>query len=181
MAAIPINFYQWRPTNLNGSPTDFSWQPVASHPQDTANTPQNSLRLVTWNVWYEDVEQKTRFSGFLDELLNIPGPPVDIIALQEVTRQFLEWLQLSPSIRSHWLLTDRWDEAHHKAVPQNWYGTMFLVRRHLAGNIRGWAKKFPTSKMGRFVEMVEIFHRDTSVVCFLVDVNNLRRELRMPI
>jgi hypothetical protein len=159
MAEVPITLYK-----SYSDESSSTWQPVSSVLDSTVTAPQNTLRLVTWNVWYEAVEQETRFSGFIKEISVIPGPQVDIIALQEVTPQFLHWLQSSDHIQSDWLLTDRWDKSHEAGIPNNWYGIMFLVRKKWAGSVRGWAKRFPTSKQGRFVEMVEIFHDNTSLV-----------------
>lgn len=162
MAAVPITFYQL----LDGpNTTKPNWQPIGhfSPNEPFADRPKR-LRLITWNVWYEQVEQESRFSGFIKEISTITASPVDIIALQEVTPRFLSWLQADITIGSNWLLTDPWDESHRKGIPENWYGIIFLVNRKWARNIRGWAQAFPTSKMGRFVEMVEFFCGDESIV-----------------
>src|SRR5436190_23508683 len=110
MAAVPIPFYEWSSTSSLSSNQD--WQLVYPSLQRSHEIEKpKSLRIVTWNVWYEQVEQRIRFSGFVEEINSIPGPAVDVIALQEVTPQFLTWLRADTTIAVEWLLTDRWDEA----------------------------------------------------------------------
>jgi hypothetical protein len=159
MSATPISFYEYRAGTTSADDSD--WRPLDSTYPGITN-PITDLRIVTWNVWFDKVEKRTRFEGSLKELLAIPA--LDVVSLQEVTPQFLEWLQFSEEIRSDWLLTNAWDSDHRREIPENWYGCVFLVRKRLAGNIRGWVKKFPTSKMGRFVVMADIFQKEESVV-----------------
>jgi len=159
MSATPISFYEYRAGTASAD--DSGWKPLnSSYPEITR--PITNLRIVTWNVWFDEVEKQTRFEGLLKELLVIPA--LDVVSLQEVTPQFVEWLQFSKDIRSDWLLTNCWDSDHRREIPENWYGCVFLLRKRLAGNVRGWVKKFPTSKMGRFVVMTEIFQKRKSVV-----------------
>ena len=158
--ATPIHFYEHIPQTSSTKGGD--WRPISSH-QPLADS-ITTLRIVTWNIWYDDLEQNIRFSGALKELLAVPS--VDVVSLQEVTPQFLRWMQSSPDIRADWVLTDCWDAEHQQEIPANSYGCVMLVKRKWAANIRGWVKKFPTSKMGRFVVMMEIFQEDASLVLF---------------
>jgi hypothetical protein len=159
-SATPVLFYEYIPHDI--SATEHSgWRPTSeSHPSlaDSITT----LRLITWNIWFDKLEQKPRFLGTLRKLLETPS--VDIVSLQEVTPQFIHGLQSSTAIRTDWLLTDCWDADHQREIPPKLYGNIFLVRRKWAGNVRGWAKKFPTSTMGRFVVMAEVFQGTASVV-----------------
>jgi hypothetical protein len=159
MSANPIPFYEYG--SSDASSHDSGWKSLkSSYPE--IMKPITDLTIVTWNVWFDEVEKEMRFEGVLKELLAVRG--VDIVSLQEVTPQFVEWLQLSHEIRSDWLLTNCWDSDHLREIPEKWYGCVFLVRKKWAGNVRGWVKKFPTSKMGRFVLMAEIFQNKESVV-----------------
>jgi hypothetical protein len=161
-SSAPIQLYEYvpsiNPTKTSGSRKD--WCLVSHHPELPA--PVTACSVVTWNVWFDKLEQESRFQGALKELLSLPS--VDLICLQEVTPQFIEWLQLSADIRAEWLMTDCWDAYHQAEIPPNWYGCIFLVNKKWAGNIRGWVRKFPTSKMGRFVIMAEVFQGHASLV-----------------
>lgn len=173
-SATPIDFYEHviPEVRLDFATTeDPDWHPIEFKRE--ASDPINSLRIVTWNVWFDKVQQKTRFLGALDELFKLPD--VDIVCLQEVTKEFLGWLKSTPEIRADWLVTDRWDADHAREVPENYYGCIFLLRKKWAGNVRAWVQKFPTSKMGRFVVMAEFFQAGKTLVTnsrrFLVDAD----------
>jgi endonuclease/exonuclease/phosphatase family metal-dependent hydrolase len=155
--ATPVEFYE---CSFSDSSKPLQWRPASSRNAVTDRI--DSLRLVTWNIWFDKLEQDRRYSSVLKELTSIPS--VDVIALQEVTSAFLEMIQVDSIIQKDWLLTDHRDANHRQQITENWYGNIFLVRRKWAGNIRGWVIKFQTSKLGRFLVTVEIFQRDASVV-----------------
>jgi hypothetical protein len=150
-----IEFYEY-----SGDPSKLQWRPASA--RGAIADCIKSLGLVTWNVWFDKLEQDTRHSSVLQELTSIPS--IDVIALQEATSAFLEIIQTDTTIQSDWLLTDYRDANHRRQIVENWYGSIFLVRRKWAGNIRGSVTKFPTSKLGRFLLTLEIFQGDTSVV-----------------
>jgi hypothetical protein len=157
--ASPIRFYGYVDNE-----TEFEkgqeWYPVSSHSPFPKQL--TTLNLATWNVWFDKLEDRSRFDGVLQELLALPS--LDIISFQEITREFLSWLQQGNEIRASWVLTNCWDKEHLQEISDKWYGCIFLVKKELAGNIRAWVKKFPTSKMRRFVVMAEIFEGNTSLV-----------------
>lgn len=155
--AIPINFYEH--ISRNGC-TVQGWQPVADYLETSA--PITELRLVTWNVWFDELQKRCRFEGFLKELLSVQ--PVDVVSLQEVTPEFLGFLQADVNIRAEWVMTDCWDSSHLREVRPNSCGCIFLLKKKWAGNVRAWVRRFPTSKMRRYVIMAEIFQGGKSIV-----------------
>src|SRR5277367_3994984 len=165
VSPVPILFYTCVPGIAGSLSEEPRWRPVVFPTSHTTEQPDiDSIKIATWNVWFDKLEQHARFSGLLKELFPISGPSVDIIALQEVTPMFLAWLRSSPIIRSEWLMTDRWDLPHETCLPSNWYGNIFLVNQRWENHIRGWVQKFPTSKLGRHVELIELCHGKESKV-----------------
>jgi hypothetical protein len=122
----------------------------------------DTVRLVTWNIWFDELQHDLRYHSVLDELLTIPL--VDVISIQEVTSRFFELLRIDSRVRNDWLMTDYTDDSHRREIPPNWYGNIFLIRKKWAGSIRGWVRKFPTSNRKRFIEIIEIFQEHTSMV-----------------
>lgn len=167
MSFAPIPFYEFREDPGHGVVSEPFWHPITPSSNTTESPPISVITLVTWNVWFDKVGQEARFQGFLKELIALD--PVDIVALQEVTLYFVEWLQSSPYIRSNWLLTNRWDQPHEKGIPKNWYGNIFLVRKKWSPCIYGWVKAFPTSKMGRYVALLALCQDGKSVVGTIKD------------
>jgi hypothetical protein len=157
--ATPIRFYGYV-DNETSFEKGQEWCPVSCH--EPLTKPITTLNLATWNVWFDKLEDRSRFDGALQEILALPS--LDIISFQEITREFLSWLQQSNEIRASWVLTNCWDEEHLQEISDKWYGCIFLVKKELAGNIRAWVKKFPTSKMGRFVVIAEVFEGKASLV-----------------
>src|SRR6266496_189804 len=153
-SAAPIDFYEYSSDNALNPP---QWSPASS---GTAIVDRiDSLHLVTWNIWFDKLEQDIRYSSSLQELLSIPS--IDVIAIQEATSEFFELIQADTTIQRDWLFTDYRDANHRIQITENWYGNIFLVRKKWAGNIRGWVKRFPTSSFGRFLVIFEIFQGDT--------------------
>lgn len=159
MAATATTIYFYEACS-NDAAKKPQWQTISL--QSPVVDPIDSLRVLTWNIWFDNLEQRTRFSAILSQILSIPH--LDVVGLQEVTPEFLHLAKAHPVIQSDWMLTDYEDEQHKGEVEPTWYGNVFLVRRKWAGSIRGWVKRFPTSTMKRFVVMLEIFQGDTSIV-----------------
>lgn len=157
--ANPILFYEYAPSNSH-SAAPSQWIPASSYAPHVDRI--SSLRVVTWNIWFDRREQDIRFPAVLAELLSIPL--VDVICLQEATTSLLDLIRADKTIRQDWLITDYTDENHRWEIPPSWYGNIFLVRKVWAGNIRGWVKRFPTSSMGRFALVLEIGKGDECMV-----------------
>lgn len=128
------------------------WRPYRAH---APRTTIRDLTLMTWNVWYEPVEEKLRHREILNQI-DLLKEKVDVIALQEVTQRFLTELLRDESLQQHWLITDRWDNAHRKVLPENGYGIMFLVNRAMELNIETSVVAFPKSKSGRYAQLLEM-------------------------
>ena len=158
--ATPVVFYEY-------AATDDKWQPhnAVDNNRTGKNVVSHRLSLMTWNIWYEPVEDKLRFQGILNQIYRVTQE-VDVIALQEVTPRFLAALQSNQYIQQHWLITDRWDDAHQKVLRDNGYGVMFLVNRALEINIEAWIAPFPTSKTGRYAQLLEMKTDDLNLVIF---------------
>jgi len=77
----------------------------------------SALRFLTYNVWFEDVHQRTRITA-LASLIDSLQP--DVIALQEVTPALLSLLQRSGAFQQYWL------SPHPTSAP---YFTLLLSKR----------------------------------------------------
>jgi len=128
------------------------WQPYRAHDRRTTLL---GFTLMTWNVWYEPVKEKHRHRAILKQI-DLLNEKVDVIALQEVTQRFLTELRSDESLQRHWLITDRWDNTHRKVLRDNGYGIMFLVNRALEINMETSVVAFPTSKSGRYAQLLEM-------------------------
>lgn len=157
MPGAPITFLEYHDAGPSDAP---GWKPLSSRSE--LSDPITEMTVVTWNVWFDKVEKHKRFSGVINEILKLRN--VDVVCLQEVTPEFIEWLQLCGEFRTDWILTNCWDSGHQREIPSNWYGCIFLMKKKWGGNVRAWVKKFPTSKMGRFVVMAEVFKGNKSMV-----------------
>jgi endonuclease/exonuclease/phosphatase family metal-dependent hydrolase len=145
--SIPVVLYEFTSSK--------DWQPC--RPTDRIKTNVDVPRrftLTTWNVWYEPVEDKLRYREILNQIHK--AEELDVIAFQEVTPRFLDELRGDESVRRHWLITDRWDDDHRKVLRENGYGIMFLVNRALEVNVEASLAAFPTSKSGRYAQLLEI-------------------------
>jgi endonuclease/exonuclease/phosphatase family metal-dependent hydrolase len=152
-AVSPISFYAYEQSE--GSIGTWGWRPLKFSNHGTVFDATEIFSVLTWNVWYSELEQQKRFIGIIRRLVELPH--LDVVSLQEVTPRFFEWLQCRPEIQSDWILTNPFDAEHRLEVPENGYGCMFLTRRKWRTNVRAWLKKFPTSTMGRFLIVAEIF------------------------
>jgi len=106
------------------SPWKFSggdWRPGSAEP---AATPPTTLKVATFNVWFEDHEFESRAAAIL-LLLRESG--ADVIALQEVKLRFLERALREPWIRDEFTLSD----ADGSTIAD--YGVILLSRLPVLG------------------------------------------------
>jgi len=165
--ATKVPFYEY-------DPESNAWEThrVARSQGDNAAP---KLSLMTWNVWYEPVAEDFRFPAILRQI-KMMSQEVDIIALQEVTPRFLAVLRHDEFVRKDWLITDRWDEAHKAVLGDTGYGIMFLVNRAMKSQIESRVIKFPTSKQGRYAQLIELSDAgDSTVISALLGSVNGRR------
>lgn len=94
---------------------------LKQHPRRTPNPAElNSLRVLTFNVWFDRYEWERRCSAVLDILAQ---EAADVIALQEVTPLFLQRLLAAPWLRESYvasrskLLDARYDVVMLSRLP----------------------------------------------------------------
>mmetsp|Transcript_42939 Transcript_42939/g.66892 ORF Transcript_42939/g.66892 Transcript_42939/m.66892 type:complete len:463 (+) Transcript_42939:22-1410(+) len=93
-------------TSLEIPPSDQEVQERSNETCEHCNTAlleKGSLRLVTYNVWFEKRRQKERAHALFVILKNSDA---DVICLQEVTPVFLTWLRDESWVREHYFLSD---------------------------------------------------------------------------
>ncbi|CAK4673265.1 hypothetical protein LEN26_008792 [Aphanomyces euteiches] len=93
------------------------WHAALSAPT-TVRSP-NTLRIVTWNVWFDQMANGCRFEALVGSFLE-HNP--DVVCLQEVTRDFSQALHAST------ILSDKYE---YSPFPVDPYGCMILARRGL--------------------------------------------------
>ncbi|KAJ3102025.1 hypothetical protein HDU96_009786 [Phlyctochytrium bullatum] len=124
-------------------PTPLAPPPPAADPHGLA-----TLKLATFNVWFDGIAQTDR-AHLLLSLLQSEHP--DVVCLQEVTNHFLDVLRVDPWWTKHYVLTD-------KAFKEigNWYGIITLVRKDTLEIVSDEAVRFPRTKMGRCLHVLEL-------------------------
>ncbi len=111
----------WRPWEPDGgthsthdtrrSKGQPSWAKEMSHCE--------SLSVVTYNIWFGEIASYQRWAAILDQLQDLAP---DIIALQEVTHDFLGLLRANHWIRNHFMISD----AYGTTIQS--YGVVILSR-----------------------------------------------------
>jgi hypothetical protein len=151
LTAVPIPFYEY---------TSGSWSPASSKSAMQENV--EFLRLVNYNIWFDELEQPARFNAVLAEIFALPD--VDIVAIQESTPEFIAIARANPSIQRDWLVTDFHDAAHLSHLYFNFYGNSYLVRKKWAGRIQGWVREFPKSSLKRYIVILDILQQNSTIV-----------------
>jgi endonuclease/exonuclease/phosphatase family metal-dependent hydrolase len=99
-----------------------------------------ALRIVTWNVWFGDLERALRRRA-LFEALDAAAP--DIVCLQEVTPAFMRGPELAELPGRGWSVGE---------LSNNYYDTLILTRPRVVANER---LALP-SEMGRNLSLVRL-------------------------
>jgi hypothetical protein len=145
-----VDLYEY--TRLGPVGNDGDWS-VIKFQQDSTND-LLSIRLVSWNVWFDRLHQELRFKSVLEALKSLPA--VDVIALQEVTESFISILRADEDLQSAWVITDCWDKGHERGLQSDiWYRNMFLVRKDWSRCMTASVKRLPSSML-RFMVTLEI-------------------------
>src|ERR1700712_5198467 len=110
----------------------------------------HSLRVATFNVWFDSYEQEVRRRAVLD-ILEREAP--DIIALEEVTPAFLDAVLSEPWIRDHYAVSRVWLD------PTIRYDVVMLSRLP----VTRFTAHTLTSRMGRMLHTVEVATTDGMV------------------
>jgi exonuclease III len=114
--------------------------PTSSFYQPSKVSNLQQLKIVTWNVWFEEFEQRLRY----DEILNICNmQQPDVICFQEVTTSFLDQLR-------------HWDILRYYNVSDDFtgasighYGVLTLVKKDYLPEFAFYS--FPTGMGRRFL------------------------------
>jgi hypothetical protein len=168
----PVHLYEFNPV---GAGKDGEWSVIKFHPNSTNEI--HSIRLVTWNIWFDRLHQELRFKFILHELKSLPA--VDVIVLQEATESFLSILREDEGFQSAWLITNCWDAGHERALRSDiWYRNMILVRKDWARCTTASAIRLPSS-MSRFMVTLEILTSNGMVITHLPILTEIRCGLGM--
>lgn len=121
----------------------------------------HSLRVATFNVWFDSYEQAVRRRAVLD-ILESESP--DIIALEEVTPSFLDGLLSEPWVRAHYAISRVWLD------PTVRYDVVMLsklpVKRFTAHTL--------TSRMGRMLHTIELVTTEGTVAVGGIHLESMR-------
>ncbi|UJR16608.1 hypothetical protein I4U23_003508 [Adineta vaga] len=129
---------------------------------------QRSLRVITYNVWFDKRHQPLRFQH-LNALLRHAN--ANIICLQEMTRPILHSLVSQPWIQNRYVLSDV-DGLTFIPGPDS-YGVVMLIDKHL--NLQQLISiPFPT-KFGRQLLLAEIQIRSEIFAVGTVHLESMRR------
>ena len=118
-------------------------QPTWALPPLSAALPlptNDSLRVVTWNVWFAPVDADARMAALFQEAL---GTAPDVLCLQEVVPELSKSLRASRGLRDAFAISQNDVGA---------YGCMLLVRHELQPTFQ--EVRFP-SQMGRSLLIAE--------------------------
>ena len=104
-----------------------------------------ALKLVSWNIWFDQFEQLSRWNEISSTFRNL-NP--DIICLQEVTYEYLTYLQDQSWIKAYASSDEKLDGKTFRN-----YGNIMLVKRELSPSFS--FQFFPTN-MGRKLVIAKI-------------------------
>ena len=148
------------------APPTYTDSTTAKNPENspiTVNEPQSeetsdpvSLRVLTWNIWFENLLSQQRTSALIATIKSL-NPLPDICCFQECTSRFELQLGGDEWWRETWAMTKCADQF---AVTGFSYGTMMFVRRELVGKMefkaKAWFEPFEVSQTGRGLLIMEL-------------------------
>ena len=115
-----------------------------------------SLRILTWNIWFENLFKRQRTSALIATIKSL-NPIPDVCCFQECTSGFELQLEEDDWWRKTWAMTKCADQF---AVTGSNYGTMMFVRRELVGKMefkaKVWFEPFEVSQTGRGLLIMEL-------------------------
>ena len=143
--------YEYQQGSGTWCKADSEVAPIALH----------SLRVATFNVWFDSYEQEVRRRAVLD-ILEREAP--DIIALEEVTPSFLDAVLSEPWIRDHYAVSRVWLD------PTIRYDVVMLSRLPVAR----FTAHTLTSRMGRMLHTVEVATTDGTLAVGGIHLESMR-------
>ena len=136
------------------NPENVSAAAAVSRPEETPDPV--SFRVLTWNIWFENLLQRQRTSALIATVKSLDPLP-DVCCFQECTSPFERQLEDDDWWRKTWAMTKCADQF---AVTGFHYGTMIFVRRELVEKMgfkaRAWFEPFEISPTGRGLLIVEL-------------------------
>ncbi|CAM2697093.1 unnamed protein product [Rotaria socialis] len=122
------------------------WAPKQRGQNSQTHTCEN-FRVVSYNIWFSEDYQPTRFNSLCD-ILN--KSQAQIIGLQEMTKNILQQLSAQSFVQERYYLSDVDGRTFN-----GWYGVILLIdiRLHIS-NLN--LINFPRSNMGRRLIFAEI-------------------------
>ncbi|KAJ3124093.1 Tyrosyl-DNA phosphodiesterase 2 [Physocladia obscura] len=141
----------------------IKYEPLTNPPEADSNQPQTmTLRLVTWNVWFETEHISARSRALLAEAL---ATNPSILCFQEVTQPFMSILEETEQIRNNFWLS--YDPKTHNFA-QGGYTCIVAVNL-----------SYFTIKLLKEVEVYSIMGRSLWLVELSYVVNSLIKTLRV--
>eukprot|EP01006_Ploeotia_vitrea_P012783 TRINITY_DN33755_c0_g1_i1.p1 TRINITY_DN33755_c0_g1~~TRINITY_DN33755_c0_g1_i1.p1 ORF type:complete len:367 (-),score=14.02 TRINITY_DN33755_c0_g1_i1:118-1218(-) len=137
------------PTAWN--PQSGEWQQwQTNNTLRTLQDPITTIKVSTWNIWFDEWEQDTRFHCVMSTLKE---HLVDIMAFQEVTDEFLLLLMEQPWIRDNFVVSSSLEKPLGTEYAS--YVVLMLVNKKLLTHQSiTFREHFLTSAMGRsFLEV----------------------------
>ncbi|KAK3295054.1 Endonuclease/exonuclease/phosphatase [Chaetomium fimeti] len=153
-AGTPASFQSWHEFDENGNRWRVvdSAQETPSDDQDGQEATDRPYTLVTWNVDYSSPLPGQRFSAILSHALSL-SPAVDVIFLQELSREGFMVLLNEPEIRRRWFLSDA-DAVLPAGQSFTTITLLSKVRFQKPGPV--WRVKYP-SRFGRDALCCDVF------------------------
>ncbi|KAJ3100847.1 hypothetical protein HDU97_001901 [Phlyctochytrium planicorne] len=112
--------------------------------------PLTTLRIATYNVWFDGLLQRERAQSLLSLL--IPHS-LDIICFQEVTQTFLSVLHSTPHYKRNYHICQK---GFYPSEGGSWYGIITLVRKTTLRLISEERVAYPNTTQGRCLLVVEV-------------------------
>lgn len=129
---------------------------VKSESQSKESSSPILLRILTWNIWFENLLKKQRTSALI-ALVKSLDPLPDVCCFQECTVGFELQLQEDEWWRKSWAMTKCADQF---AVTGSNYGTMVFVKRELVEEMKFeakvWFEPFEHSRTERGLLVLEL-------------------------
>ncbi len=123
---------------------------------DFLSSPGNSgksIKVQTWNVWFDQFQRKNRFDAILEETLrNLP----DVACFQEVTMEFIQ------KVNSNQVLSELYYSSDRNGNTIQRYGVLTLAKKELQPKFV--FHTFPT-EMGRKLLLTELNDFGENRVC----------------
>jgi len=144
------------PTDSSTIKNPENLSPAVNESQPEEPSDPISLRILTWNIWFEILLRQQRTSALIATIKSLTPLP-DVCCFQECTGGFEQQLEGDDWWRKTWAMTKCADQY---AVTGFHYMTMVFVRRELLGKMefkaKTWFEPFEVSQTGRGLLVVEL-------------------------